>query len=231
MGIKTKLPRILGSPLKSKISLFDMLMELEPHHLNVLTFWEAPLEASSTSRVLTRGASEGCLHQASAQALPLGIGTNSAFSKVPTEDGTGQGEGESAAFQGSPKHPPNAVLENSVLESQRVWGGSDSRRKKGGKFRPRTSESFLRRVGSEQDPLGRRFATYRNRPSLRQMTISKKGGRRYSMDDYGVNIAHRAELQTSQVKISRDKKKSQLPCSATHCLLYRKTVHPQSKVF
>ena len=39
------------------------------------------------------------------------------------------------------------------------------------------------------------------KPTLGALTDSKKGGRRYSMDDYGVSIAHRAELQTSQVVV------------------------------
>lgn len=77
---------------------------------------------------------------------------------------------------------------------------SKSPRKRVVKFRPRSSHNSPRQTDEKGDPMFARGET--SKAGLRLLVdSSKKGGRRYSMDDYGVNIAHRVELQTSQVRV------------------------------
>lgn len=96
--------------------------------------------------------------------------------------------------RGGAKNPLGAVLEDHE--------DSESLRKKV-KFRARSNHSSPRHTTERRQSLLQPFAIDESgtgEVGLRLLADSNKGGRRYSMDDSGVNIAHRAELHTSEVK-------------------------------
>lgn len=97
--------------------------------------------------------------------------------------------------RGGAKNPLGAVLEDHE--------GSESLRKTKVKFRARSNHNSPRHTTEGRHSLLQPFAideTGTGEVGLRLLADSNKGGRRYSMDDSGVNIAHRAELHTSEVK-------------------------------
>lgn len=151
---------------------------------------------SSTGRGLTRGASESCLD--SAQARAGGIATNSVIplAAVPPVAWLGQDERGDDTFRGDPELPRGAVLETA--------DASQSPHKKIVQFGPGGSHDATAKEGNTPGALLQPFTIKEigaAKLTLGLVTDDKKGGRRYSMDDYGVNIAHRAELQTSKVEL------------------------------
>lgn len=160
-----------------------------------MIFWLSASGTRSAGRVLTRGASEGCLQRRAVQVRPTSVTAGTDLAKVTQNVQLAKDEGEHIILRGETEHPLGAVVEDTQA--------SESRHKKVVKFRPRSSHNSPRQLGDERDTPPGPFAIEGNgagKVGLGLLADSKKGGRRYSMDDYSVNIAHRAELQTSQVK-------------------------------
>lgn len=149
--------------------------------------------------MLKRGASESCLHRASAQAQPIS-GVANLLSRFPPVAELGQGEGArgSLVSRGEAEHPLGAALKDHE--------DSESLRKKVVKFKAKSNHNSPRQATEGRDSLLGPFAIDESgagEVGLRLLANSNKSSRRYSMDDYGVNIAHRAELQTSEVNFLR----------------------------
>ena len=145
-------------------------------------------DATAVDRVLTRGASEGSIRQSFAHARSTSAASSAslALERVVRDGWLGQDESGATALRRGSESTLGAVLEDGEA--------SESPRAKIVKFGPSRSGGG--------DPVQSPLAVGgvgSVKPTFGVLTDSKKGGRRYSMDDYGVSIAHRAELQTSQV--------------------------------
>lgn len=144
--------------------------------------------AAGADRVLTRGASEGSIRQSLAHVRSTSaVSTASlALERVVRDGWLGQDESGATVLRRGSDSTLGAVLEDGEA--------SESPRAKIVKFGPSKSSGGDPEIAPlALDEVGT------VKPTLGVLTDSKKGGRRYSMDDYGVSIAHRAELQTSQV--------------------------------
>lgn len=140
--------------------------------------------------MLTRGASEGSIGQtfAHARSTSAVAAASLALERVTPDGWLGQDQSGAAVLQRGTEHTLGAVLEDAEA--------SESQRTKIVKFGPGRSNG----ADPVIEPLALDGVSHGTvKPKLGALTDSKKGGRRYSMDDYGVSIAHRAELQTSQV--------------------------------
>lgn len=144
--------------------------------------------ATGADRALTRGVSESSIRRTftHAQSTSAVAAASLGLERVTPDGWVGQDQSGAAALRRGTEHTLGSVLEDTeASESPRakiVKFGSG--RSNGGD--PVIEPLALDGVGTVK-------------PTLEGLTGSKKGGRRYSMDDYGVSIAHRAELQTSQV--------------------------------
>lgn len=144
--------------------------------------------ATGADRVLTRVVSESSIRETftQPQSTSAVAAASLALEKVTSDGWVGQDQSGAAVLRRGTEHTLGSVLEDTEA--------SESPRAKIVKFRSGRSNGG--------DPVIEPLAldgVGTVKPTLGALTGSKKGGRRYSMDDYGVSIAHRAELQTSQV--------------------------------
>lgn len=155
---------------------------------------------TGADRVLSRGGSEGSIGQTFAyvRSTSTVASTSLALEGVVPDGLVGQDQSGAAILRRGTEHTLGAVLEDREA--------SESPRGKIVKFGPGRSRSRSRSSGGDAiiahvalDGVDGVDGVEEVKPSLGVLADSKKGGRRYSMDDYGVSIAHRVELQTSQV--------------------------------
>lgn len=152
-------------------------------------------DTSSTGRVLTRGASEGCLDRPSLEARPIvAASSDAAIATVDRQDLEDE-DGERGTRM-EIDHTRVALLERAQV--------SKAQHKKVVTFVPQSNSSVSDQAIPQQDTSLRhssKDSIVTSRLGTGLLPDKQKSGRRYSVDDCGVKIAHRAELQTLQVTI------------------------------